>query len=267
MSAALSTALTLAAQGLPVFPCAADKAPAWSKKEGGRGFLDASTDPAEIKRLFAHHRTALIGVPTGNASGIDVLDVDPRHGGHKWWFANKHRIPATWTHRTGGGGLHVLFQHAEPVRNSGSKIADGIDTRGEGGYLIWWPAHGCQVVEVPLTVWPDWLLKVLLHKPARPAAGSFSATPLDSAVRVQRVTERVLTRVAHAREGQRHYALRKGAYTIGGLLDRLPFGKAEAENRLVEAARQAGAADLENARRTAAWGLDCGIKAPLGKGA
>lgn len=265
MSAIAASALALASQGLPVFPCAADKKPAWSKKEGGKGFHDAATDADDIKRLFAHDRAVLIGVPTGVASGIDVLDVDPRHGGHHWWFANKHRIPETWMHRTGGGGLHVLFQHAEPVRNSGAKIADGIDTRGEGGYLIWWPAHGCNVMEAPLATWPDWLLTVLLHKPARPSAPGHSSTPLDSTDRVQRLTERVLVRLAHAREGQRHYTLRKAAYTIGGLLDRLPFGKAEAESRLVEAARQAGAADLENARRTAAWALDCGIKTPFGK--
>ena len=262
----VADALRLAAQGLPVFPCALDKKPAWNKREGGNGFHDASVKSSEVERLFAHPRACLIGVPTGTASGFDVLDIDPRHGGHTWWFANKHRMPDTWMHRTRSDGLHVLFRHEEPVRNSESAIAPGVDTRGQGGYLIWWPAHGAPVTQSPVLPWPQWLLDKLLHKP-KPAAGrpSKAFTPLDSGDRAQRVAERVLSRVASARQGQLHYTLRKGAYTLGGLLDLLPFGKDEAEQRLYEAAKRAGALDLENASRTIEWGLKCGEAAPLGR--
>lgn len=262
----LAAALTLAQQGLPVFPCADDKKPAWGKHEGGEGFHDASDDPGEVERLFGHRRASLIGVPTGTPSGYDVLDIDPRHGGHTWWFANKHRVPDTWMHRTRGGGLHVLFRHEEPVRNSESKIAEGVDTRGQGGYLIWWPAHGCTVTEGPVMHWPEWLLAKLLYKPQRAAFSGAAFKSLDTTDRAQRAVERILGRVAGASEGQRHYTLRKSAYTIGGLLDRLPFGADEAERRLLEAIQQAGAEDLENARRTIVWALDCGQKAPLGQG-
>jgi hypothetical protein len=266
MSNLLNAALSLAQQGLPVFPCADDKRPAWSKAEGGNGFHDASDNSEAVERLFGHRRASLIGVPTGIPSGFDVLDIDPRHGGHNWWFANKHRMPDTWMHRTRGGGLHALFRHVDPVRNSESKIAPGVDTRGQGGYLIWWPAHGCTVTEAAVMPWPEWLLNKLLHKAettTRKAGKAFG--PLDSSDRAQRIAERVLGRLEHAGQGQLHYTLRKASYTLGGLLDLLPFGKDEAGQRLYEAAKRAGAVDLENASRTIDWGLKCGQAAPLGR--
>jgi hypothetical protein len=45
-------ALALAATGLPVFPCNADKRPAIPKAKGGNGFHDASTDPDRIRELW-----------------------------------------------------------------------------------------------------------------------------------------------------------------------------------------------------------------------
>src|SRR3954454_3694768 len=45
------------------------------------GFKDASTDPDQIRRWWTRCPNANIGGGTGAASGRDVLDVDPRHGG------------------------------------------------------------------------------------------------------------------------------------------------------------------------------------------
>ena len=264
MTALVTDAVHLAQQGLPVFPCASDKKPAWGKKEGGNGFHDATTDTSTVERLFAHRRAALIGVPTGPASRTDVLDVDPRHGGHLWWQRHRHRLPDTWTHHTGGGGLHILFQHVDPVGNTQNAIAPGVDTRGAGGYLIWWPAHGCTVNERPLAPWPAWLLAALTRKtePAtRPDGGSYP--PLDTSDQAQRIAERTLARLEQAADGQKHITLRKAAYTIGGLLHRLPFGKAEAGSRLCSAVQRAGALDMANAAKTVAWGLEKGEAAPM----
>ena len=71
-------------------------------------------------------------------------------------------------HRTGGGGLHVIFRHHERVRNSSSKVASGVDVRGEGGFVIWWPAHGCTVADALIAPWPTWLVRRLLKQPKRP---------------------------------------------------------------------------------------------------
>jgi len=248
----------LAAAGVPVFPCRADKKPATP-----HGFKDAVLDPDAVTALWRRYPGPLIGVPTGEASGLDVLDIDPRHGGHKWWFAHSHLIPATRMHRTGGGGLHVFFRHAEPVRNSESKIAPGIDTRGQGGYCVWWASEGCEVADAPIAPWPHWLLARLLKQPKPIARYSGPRTPLDSADAAHAMAERALDRVTRANEGQRHYQLRAAACTIGGLLHHLPFGEAEAIQRLKQAAQEAGAHDLIGAEKTAAWGLARGRKAPF----
>jgi hypothetical protein len=34
----------------------------------------------------------------------------------------------------------------DPVRNTQSRLAVGIDKRGEGGFVIWWPAAGYSVI-------------------------------------------------------------------------------------------------------------------------
>src|SRR5215469_1305650 len=66
----LDIALLLAARGLAVFPCAPTKRPAIPEAGGGRGCLDATTDPDRVRVLFARApNAALVGVACGPASG------------------------------------------------------------------------------------------------------------------------------------------------------------------------------------------------------
>lgn len=153
----LDIALDLADRGIPVFPClAGTKAPAIPRDEG-RGFLDASIDPVEIRRMFAYPGAALIGVPTGAASGLDVVDLDPRHGSDAW--TDVSRLPDTRTHATRSGGRHLLFLATPGLRSSASRIAPGVDVRAEGGYVIYWPAHGCARNDTLPQPMPDWLVQ------------------------------------------------------------------------------------------------------------
>jgi Bifunctional DNA primase/polymerase, N-terminal len=156
--------------GLPVFPCrlvGKDKVPTRPKSQGGNGFHDATDNPTEIRKLWSWWPGELIGVPTGEASGFDVLDVDPRNGGRDWYDANRAKLPETRVHRTLSGGLHLFFLHHEGVRNSNGRIAPGIDVRGPGGYVIWWPATGREFTDYPATgvpEWPGFILSDILPK-------------------------------------------------------------------------------------------------------
>jgi hypothetical protein len=63
--------------------------------------------------LWRRYPGPLVGVRTGEASGLSVLDIDgPKHPeADVWLAAHRAQLPATRIHRTRSGGLHFGFQH------------------------------------------------------------------------------------------------------------------------------------------------------------
>src|SRR3712207_2861170 len=168
------------ALGLPAFPCNSDKKPLTE-----HGFYDAARDPAAIRRMFATPAAALIGVPTGPASGFVAVDVDVKDGkrGAAWLARHVAALPATRTHRTVSGGLHLLFRqpHGVEIPNSQSGIAPGVDVRGRGGYVIVPPSPGYGVlVDAPLAEMPAWLVEACRKKPPPPTAPLARRAALDA---------------------------------------------------------------------------------------
>jgi len=261
---ALGIALDLAAQGWPVFPCNRHKMPAIPKREGGRGFHDATRDPVAIRALFSRRNAILVSVPTGEISGVDVLDLDYRHGAAEWELAHAELLPTTRTHRTQSGGKHLLFRHAPGVRNSASKIAPGVDTRGAGGYIVFPPSPGYSLtIDAAIAHWPDALLALALPPPPPPKPASptlFGATVRQS--RLDAIIASALDRVRHAPDGAKHYTLRNSALLLGGIAAQAGFTDADALSWL-RAALPASAKDLDAAEDTALWGLQNGRLRPL----
>jgi hypothetical protein len=261
---AIFAAVALAEQGIAVFPCLATKAPATP-----RGFYDASSNPKIVRELWRCWPGPLIGTPTGTINGFDVLDIDPRHGGDAWHTKHMTRLPATRIHTTRSGGLHLIFRHHDGVRNSAGKIGRGVDVRGEGGFVVWWPASGCSVpVQAAVSAWPPWLLLPILPPPAvppppRPVGGSAVLGSVHPQIITAMTT--TLTRLEMAAAGQKHDRLRAAAVTIGGLMDEAGITVVDAERTLLQAVRRAGGAEVveSNARKTIAWGLDRGRRSPL----
>ena len=131
----LRTALACAQLGWPVFPCQpGQKIPATP-----HGYLDASTDPAQLGEWFTRHPGRNIAVVTGNP-GPDVLDIDYR-GPAGSGFPALTRLRdaglldgAAARVRTPGGGLHIYF--AGTRQRSGHLPACHVDFLGTGGYVL-----------------------------------------------------------------------------------------------------------------------------------
>ena len=144
--------------GYPVVACGADKRPihtGWPTLI----YRNQST----IEEAFAPARAQLVGVLTGSASGLFLLDIDP--DGRDWFADNFARLEAKRLHTTRrASGRHIWYQIPEgwTIKTSASQLAPGIDTRGEGGQGIWWPAHGGTAIhdENP-GLPPQWLLEAL----------------------------------------------------------------------------------------------------------
>ena len=102
----LKLACDLVRQGLPCFPCSANKHP-----RTPQGYKDATANIAALEELWERHPGPLIGIPTGVVSGADVLDVDARNNGGLWFENHRRRLPTTRAHRTRSGGFHLFFRH------------------------------------------------------------------------------------------------------------------------------------------------------------
>jgi hypothetical protein len=63
---------SLSGKLLPCFPCGGGKRPTTP-----HGFQDATCCPIKFAKLCSIYPGRLIGVPTGETSGLDILDVDP----------------------------------------------------------------------------------------------------------------------------------------------------------------------------------------------
>lgn len=112
------------------------------------------------------------GICTGSRSDCFVVDLDGDEGLANWEAFGGGEC--RYTVRTGSGGLHLYF--ALPgfeVRNSQSKIADGIDIRGEGGFVVGPGSPHASGKTYTLDIGeelvqaPTWLLKRLENVPER----------------------------------------------------------------------------------------------------
>lgn len=172
-------ALYWAKQGVPVFPCTVPDptAPEGSPERKGKrpmvrnGFHAASTSPDSVRHDFAG-RPALIGAPTGVASGIVVIDTDPPSGEDSLFDLQSEigDLPQTFTVKTARGGFHRYFRAWPGSTSSAGKLGQNIDVRGEGGYVILPPSVGYEVVDAtPPAELPDRYKELVTRRPAAEA--------------------------------------------------------------------------------------------------
>jgi hypothetical protein len=137
----LDYALRYAALGWYVLPVRADKRPL-----EGYGLNSATNDPEMIRTIWGAHPAANIAVAC-EASGLVVMDIDPRNGGLESVAAleaEHGHLRSTVTATTQGGGQHRFFK-AEPATAYPGSLGPGVDIKHRG-YVLVEPSQGLQGV-------------------------------------------------------------------------------------------------------------------------
>ena len=208
-----------------------------------------------------------VGLRTGKASGVFVIDVDP--GGD----AAALDLPPTVTAMTGRGGTHLYFVHPGHLGNSAGRLGPHIDTRGDGGQVVFpgsihpdtgasyeWVA-GSEPWTAALAALPAAVLKRLKPSPARPA----TSTSRPSAVLIPAYAmaawrgEQAAVRAAPV--GERNATLNTAALKLGQLVGAGALARQDVEVALRDAARDVGLEDREIAA-TIRSGIEAGIADP-----
>ena len=160
-----AAALRYANLGIPVFPCV----PGGKRPLTPNGFHDATSSARTVNDWWRRTPEANIGLPTGAATGVLVVDVDVHAGGSGFDAFERARSADLaagwgWLVRTPSGGLHAYYP-ASPDREQRSWQVPSahVDFRGDGGYVIA-PPSGIEV---------DGALRsydviAVSHQPARP---------------------------------------------------------------------------------------------------
>ena len=240
----LEAALVYAQQGIPVFPTnPLDKKPLING-----GFKNATTDENQIRDWWQRWPNAMIAVPTGLASNMWVVDVDrdpvrniDGTAALAKLISQHGELPPTLMTITPRGGRHLVFawDNGVEIRNSTGKVGQGIDVRGEGGYVClppsrradgalyqWDPAGASQAVAAP-----SWLIEL---------ARSENRSRKRDKAWARAALERECEIVAKAQPSTRNNTLNTAAFNLfqivaGGKLD-----EQEVRDRLFKAAEACG---------------------------
>lgn len=132
----LATALKLSNAGFRIFPArASDKRPHvkdWPNV--------ATTDAEQLARWWRKWPDAMPALPTGESSGVAVLDIDMKDGKDGMatlrglGFDPDSLSPAMI--ETPSGGRHIYFRHVEGLGSSAGSIGPGVDVRANGGFVV-----------------------------------------------------------------------------------------------------------------------------------
>ncbi|MER9602793.1 phage/plasmid primase, P4 family [Mesorhizobium sp. M0243] len=136
-------------------------------------------DAPALREAFRKNPNANFGIVTGLVSELIVLDVDgPKGQASLQDLVAKHGpLPPTVTVNTARGHHYYFFHDGQPVRNSASGLGEGLDVRGEGGYVVGPSSvHPSGAVygyvqdralgDVNFADLPAWLLNLLIRAPS-----------------------------------------------------------------------------------------------------
>ena len=268
----LKSALDYAAAGLAVFPLAyRSKVPL----ARSRGLHDATTNPATLRRWFGRGESYNIAIRTGAASGgVWVLDVD--EGASLRALEAEHgALPSTRTSQS-SRGFHLWFRSSAPIQCSDSRVAPGLDVKGDGGSIIAPPSvhpDGTTyrwVTDAPIGTAPEWLVDLTRKRPPTISQRAVAAIkrPFNGPSNYGNAAlEDEIAQLANTAPGARNHALNKASFSLHQLVAGGELAEAEVERRLLEAAEANGLMSDPHdgpvkTRRTIASGAHAGLQYP-----
>ena len=258
MTNKLKIILMMVKRGCAVFPVVeGGKKPAVAK-----GVHAATKDLTRIKKRCGTHPEENWGMATGKASGIIVLDVDGTEGraNLETLIKSNERLPKTVSVKTPNGRHFYFRAPGYRVANSVSRVAKGIDVRGDGGYVVvpgsatsdgvYKFAKDCSPEEVEIAPAPKWLLKKIGKKapPASPSVAPQDLAPghRDRALAyAEAARQRELDRLQKAPLHQRNNTLNICAFKLGQFLPYGLLSSAAIADELSTVAKKIGLGDQE----------------------
>jgi RecA/RadA recombinase len=268
----MAAALRLAEAGIPVFPATIsydEKSASWRKKPRFSEWQKwATTDSAMIKNWWSLFPNAAPAIALGKAN---LVVVDPDRHGDIDGVANfaklieGHDLPVGPIINTAGGGKHYIFRQpesGEPLGNRKGDLPDGIDVRGNGGFVIAVGAvrpdgavyapdeHGPDLAEAfrnrSIPVLPEFLERVIRTKRPSEAitktqdAGPRPAPTAREEAYARATLDGCATELENATKGGRNNLLNTVAYRMGRLIAAGWIDKTTVIERLGKAAKSCG---------------------------
>jgi len=232
----LDAALRYADYGWPVFPCYSARSGACCCRKGAdcrhpakhphtrHGLKDGTIESRQIRRWWSKWPDANVAIVTGADSDLLVIDVDQAHGGPNSLEGVLLRLGALPDHpvaRTGGGGNHRLFKHPGGRVANRQAVAEGIDVRADGGYIIAPSSRHAsgnpyewqidpEIVPPPTLpeLWLEWLSS-MAHRntEAQDIVGGYGGRVVWDGLAMSEVVRRAVEATLPAAFGQRHGCL------------------------------------------------------------
>ena len=198
------------------------------------GFKAATTDKVVLQEWNNKFPNCNVGIPTGHINNIFVVDIDGEQGieslNHLELIHGKLDAPTVIT----GKGKHLYFKMPENVelKCSTSKIADHIDIRANGGYVVAPPSvheNGHRytwenfVSNQDFPDAPTWLISLMTNaeKQTLPVSG-------------------VLEEISNAPQGQRNDTLYRRAISLINRTRKEYLNMNEVKQNIINAALQSG---------------------------
>lgn len=232
----LDVAMFYAEHNIKVFPVKRqDKKPLCAS-----GFKSASMDIAQLQEWNKKFPDCNIGIPTGHINGLLVVDVDGEEGFKSLAQLEQQHGKLIAPTVITGKGKHLYFNMPvnTDIKSSVSKIANHIDIRANGGYVVAPPSlheNGHRYIWESFTTnqdfpeAPTWLISLMTNteKQTLPVSG-------------------VLEEISNAPQGQRNDTLYKHSISLIARAKKGFLDMEEIKENIIDAAMLSGLSKEES---------------------